>query len=363
MKKYFLIADIGGTNIRFSILEIFENFNFNFFLFFKNLNKITKITNNKNNQKFNYNFLFYKEFKTNNFKSLEEVINIYLDFVFEKNFKKKKKIDLDIKNLKGFFALAGPVLEQEKINLTNSNLKIFKKEILKKTILEDVFFMGDFQALSFGVLDLKKKDLINVNQINLKKNLRENLYRRCVIGSGTGFGSSFIFKNRFDKNYQIINQEFGHQDLSICFEEEYFLEKFLQKTFKRKNIELEDILSGRGLESIYLFLTQKKLSAQKISLLNQKKDKFAKKTFDIFFTFYARAIKNYTISTMSFGGVFIGGGIILKNLNFNKKKFLKEFYDNLKFYDLLKKTPIYIIKNNKTTLIGLKEYILINFLK
>jgi glucokinase len=56
---------------------------------------------------------------------------------------------------------------------------------------------------------------------------------------------------------------------------------------------------------------------------------------------------------MALGGIFIAGGIALKNKEiFNTPTFISEFENTYRRSDLLKKIPIYVIMNYDVSLYG-----------
>lgn len=297
-----LAIDIGGTNLRYSFYN-------------DNLKLICKDS--------------YRYDKTENFETL------VLDILSRRNFRVKVLL----------ISAAGPI-DKDKVKLTNSNIQIDKKKLIKKLNIKEVHIFNDFYALAKTVPFLNSKNLISINNVRKKRNL--NL---CLIGAGTGLGQSFLYYNETEKKYNIIASEGGHILFPFKKEDQKF-EDFLIKEYKLKNIEIEDILSGSGLEKIYHFLSGKKLEAVEISMKFQ--DSKVQKTFDMFSKFLARASRIYCIENLAFGGVYIGGGVIQKNLDkINKEIFIKEFLDNQNFKEKLEKVPLKIIKDNIVTLDGL----------
>jgi glucokinase len=302
MESTHLIGDISATN---STLAIIKD------------NKITNI----------------KHFKTSNFKNLSELVFTYL---------KEKNCNIE----KASFGIAGPI--NTKLKLTQNKIKIDKTNIVKKLKTKKVFFLNDFVALSHSIISLKKTELLTLNKgINSKNNI-------LVIGAGTGLGISYL---KYEKNnYRIIPTEYKNLKFDL---ENNELEKELKEFLNKKKLIYEDLLSGKGIETLYSYLQKTKyvkektnLSAEKISK-SKKKNKCSKETFKLFFNLYAKAIKQLVILKKCYGGVYIAGGVIQKNLDFNKKQFLEEIQKNQK----LKNTQINIIKDYNTSLIGLKNYL------
>ena len=175
----------------------------------------------------------------------------------------------------------------------------------------------------------------------------------------------------YDNNFNAyipIPSEGGHSDLPIKNDFEFQLVDFVKKL---RNISLplsyEEVLSGRGIESIYLFLRSlekycdteysKEIdeSSDKTPLISKyrKMDETCKETFRIFTRFYARCAKNFVLDTLSRGGLYIAGGIASKNRDiFSSEEFVNEFESGHNRSDLLKKIPINVIVNYDVSLYG-----------
>jgi len=141
------------------------------------------------------------------------------------------------------------------------------------------------------------------------------------------------------------------------------------KKFRRisQPLTYEEVLSGRGIESIYLFFrnTQKLEDTQytkeidnsvnKTPLISKYKnmDETCEETFQLFTKFYARCAKNFVLDSFAVGGLYIAGGIAVKNKEiFTSKDFTDEFYNAYRRTDFLKTIPISVIVNYDVSLYG-----------
>lgn len=72
----------------------------------------------------------------------------------------------------------------------------------------------------------------------------------------------------------------------------------------------DDVLSGRGLRLLHLFLTGERREAHEIAA-----EALGSETGTLrwYARFYARACRNWALSTLCTGGLFITGGISLRN--------------------------------------------------
>jgi len=305
-ERYFLLLDLGGTNANFLLYDYIEK---------------------KEIKKF--------DFKTKNILNFEKFLNKLLEDI-----KNKLKINVNV----GYFAVAGKLNKnRNKIKLTNYDLEINKKEIIKKTNLNKIYLFNDIEPVAFAIEDIGDKNYFILNQKKTNK-LKDNNSRdknNLIISIGTGLGVAI------NKKGNIISTESGHMKINL--KDTYNLEivKFLEKELNRK-IEYEDLISGRGIENIYYFLTNKKLSAKKISQLKTK-DEFTKKTFEIFFE-YIREFVLMNLKENKYNNIFFGGGVIQNNLLYFKKQLLNIFKK-------IKGENFFILKNYNITIKGLIKLI------
>jgi glucokinase len=168
--------------------------------------------------------------------------------------------------------------------------------------------------------------------------------------------------------YVSIPSEGGHGDFPAQNNLEIQLVEFVKK-FRgiSQPLSYEELLSGRGIESIYLFFRNKQelkdtqytkeidIADDKASLISKYKnlDSTCKETFRLFTRFYARCAKNLVLDTLARGGLYIAGGIAAKNKEiFSSKDFAEEFENAYRRIDVLKSIPIYVIMNYDVSLYG-----------
>ncbi|KPA16824.1 glucokinase [Candidatus Magnetomorum sp. HK-1] len=253
------------------------------------------------------------------------------------------------------------ILNKEKTvcELTNANLVVDLESIKKENFFKPVIMINDFEAIGYGIDHLMDKDIIPIS--NPPKNKEKTKKEvRAVIGAGTGLGKTIMVYDRQADSSFSISSAGGHGDLPVTNKFELELANWIQKDRGGDApIEYEDVLSGRGIERIYRFLEEsrnrhqtKKISAQWISQ-NVNKNDLCTKTFELFITFYARALRNFALEVMPIGGLFIAGGIAMKNpIFFQKSAFMREFEKNYTHKQLLQKIPISLIVNYDVSLLG-----------
>jgi len=326
MKKrnVILAADIGGTNASFGLVDISGK----------------------------YPVIIHKaRFDTKGSSDFSCLLGGYLNTMADDGFEAPKK---------ACFAIAGPV-EKTRGRLTNTELTVDAKEVIANSPLAEAIVINDFAAVSYAVPGLQKKDL------NIVKNgKKEPQGPIAVIGAGTGFGKSLLVWDNHTEGYAVAASEAGHCDLPAHTTEELrFIEHTKKRLFQKEPAEWETALSGRGLENIYAYLKARRpasgkgeqtekipgLRAEEIGA-RRKTDPLCKETFRWFETFYARAAKNTALENLATGGIYIAGGIVTKNQDMFTSMFNAEFMDSLRHKDLLKRIPVFSLKNNDASLIG-----------
>ncbi|PIN81746.1 hypothetical protein COV13_00305 [Candidatus Woesearchaeota archaeon CG10_big_fil_rev_8_21_14_0_10_32_9] len=256
--------------------------------------------------------------------------------------------------------------ERNFVNSIRNKIKINSKELEKK-IRKRVFLLNDFEALGYSINILDKNNLKTIIKGTEIKHAP-----KILIGAGTGLGKSILFFDKKTKLYIPLPSEGCDADYSCQDNIEQELCKFITKGARR--LRQEEVVSGRGLQTIYQFLTEHKKYTQDLkqnkfyeeikkskydSVLITKyknKDPISRKTYRLFSTFYARLIKNFALETLSSGGIYLAGGIAIRNPEILGKEFKDEIKKLSKSQKFIKQYPIHLITDKKISLIGAAIY-------
>ena len=301
--------------------------------------------------------LFTYDFETKKLDSLNPAINQVLNHV-------KEKFDFKVDN--ACIGAAGVISKEKNFaDLTNVSWNIDLREIINQTTLKKAFIINDFEAVGYGINLLDKNDILNITPGNKPDEFR---LTKAVIGAGTGLGKSILYFNERINGYIPLQSEGGHSDLPVYNDFELKLLEFIKKSNKiSQPVCYEEVLSGRGLVNIYNFLKSQNISEKnfvfdeidksidKPVLISEYKniDETCKKTFELFTRFYGRCAKNFVLDSMATGGLYIAGGIAIKNKEiFSSEYFFEEFISADKRSDILKQIPIYVITNHNVGLYG-----------
>lgn len=326
-------VDVGGTNTNLGVAGVKDN---------------------------SLKFLFSLSFKSKELNSLIPAVSETLTYA-------SNKYDIVVED--SCIGAAGVVSpSQEYVKLTNVAWDVNSEELVQKTPLKSAVIINDFQTIGYGInlLDCKNPNDIFIVKSEQKKN--QKMATKSILGAGTGLGKSILTYDEHFDAYIPIPSEGGHSDFPARNSFELELTDFIKK-FRNisQPVTYEELLSGRGIESIYMFLKQsgKFIESQYSTEIERSNDKAATiskyrkddelcaETFKLFTKFYGRCAKNFVLDSLSVGGLYIAGGIAAKNKDiFTTNDFLSEFEDAYRRSEVLKETPIYVINNYDVSLYG-----------
>lgn len=321
--KNVLVADIGGTNVNFAVLD------------------------NK------FNIVFKKEYKTIEVKNFTELV---------------KNLLTELKQFNIFdacFAFAGPInRERTEGKGTNISWNINIDEIRIKTRLKKIFLINDFEAIGFAIDIMKPEQYSEITSYG--RNSKGTL---AIIGSGTGLGVGICAD--IGNRHLPIQSEGGH--VNIHFDMTNPLEKKLHDFLKKRKFpdEYESLLSGGGILTMYEFLLGQKLKHNKKIENNIKraheserpalisnaaineKDILCMKVMDLFIRFYAKAARNLALTSLC-SELIIAGGIPPRILTRFQEGFFENFveHDVKNFRNILERTTILVITDYNISLYG-----------
>lgn len=252
--------------------------------------------------------------------------------------------ELDIRLM--CLALPG-IVHAGRCSLTNLDWQLDSKQLEAEFDIEQVIFINDFEAAALGVLGLTARDYIVLNQGQPKQNSI-----KVVTGAGTGLGLAWLHHNQ--DRYWSNPTEGGHMDFSPNTDQQIALLKNLMQSFK--HVSFERLLSGEGLQRIYQFITQQENelpSAEDISKLAHEGNREALQTLELFIEIYGSYIGNLALLFQPAGGIYIAGGIAAKHTaRMTSKTFEETCLQKGRMQKLVKKTPIYLVTNERLGLQG-----------
>jgi Glucokinase len=180
----------------------------------------------------------------------------------------------------------------------------------------------------------------------------------AVVGAGTGLGHCAIRKGAGDR-ICVIPSEAGHAAFPFYKGDEARFMDYLMERTRIKHPHNDLVVSGSGLSYLHAWLTGEMLHPDQVV----RRIGHGSETTKFFARFYARACRNYVLNTLSTGGLFITGGVAIRNpfLVMNDS-FREEFINAPHYRDMLETIPISLVCDEDVGVIGAAWYGMIKHL-
>jgi glucokinase len=244
------------------------------------------------------------------------------------------------------FGVAGPVLEG-RVTVTNLPWKVEAASLARAIGCPEVRLMNDLESTAYGALFLDSEHLLTLNEGIARR------AHRCVIAAGTGLGQAILFWD--GARYRPAATEGGHVDFAPRNEREMGLLRFLLQRYDR--VSYERVLSGPGLLNIFDYLIEAEDPGAVVGEAGVSGAcATCREAVDLFASLYGAQAANLALSSMALGGVYIGGGIVTKLLpRIQSGGFMESFTFVGRFESLMAETPVQVILDPKTSLLGAAE--------
>jgi len=246
-------------------------------------------------------------------------------------------------------AVAGPVTAGS-ARFTNRGWTISEDD-LRKFGFNTAVLVNDFGALAFAALVLQESDLRSIGPPI--KGLDGGTV--TILGPGTGFGVSCLARDG-DRVVPMAT-EGGHMGFAPSDEAELAVLKSMLKKMGR--VSVERLLSGSGLEGLYLTLEQlagreaRALSAADISTHAARGDPNCAAALTMFCSIFGAVAGDLALAHGARGGVYIAGGIAEKNEEFlARSPFRARFEDKGRLSPFVATIPTKLIINPDVALLG-----------
>ncbi len=291
-----------------------------------------------------------ERFVSRDFDSLESLVEKFLE-------------GRDEKLAAACFGVAGPVIE-DMSRTTNLPWLIDEEGMRRRFGVGQVHLLNDLEATGHGILGLSDDQLLVLNQGAAVEH-----GNKAVIAAGTGLGeAAFLWTGQ---RYEVLASEGGHTDYAPRNEIEIELLNYLLT--KHKRVSYERVLSGPGLVNIYNFLKSREGAqaeglddelansedaAKTISKAGmEKRSELAVTALDIFAAVYGAQAGNLVLTFNATGGIYLGGGIAPKLADkLTDGTFLEAFKAKGRLSPMVAASPVFIVMNPKTALMGAARY-------
>ena len=267
------------------------------------------------------------------------------------------------------FAVAGPVIDG-RADATNLGWVVDQRELSESLGIERLAVINDLESNAYGIAWLAPEDIDTINEG--APGARGNA---AVVSPGTGLGEAGMYWD--GRRHWPFAAEGGHTDFAARTRLEFELLEYLRPLYG-EHISSERVVSGPGLVHIYEFLRDTGRGEEPTWLADEMRDPKAdpaacisnaalsqrsalcERALDMFIELFGAEAGNMALKVMARGGVWLGGGIVVKIRERIKAtdSFMKGFAEKGRLSDILRDMPVRVILNDKAALLGAARYAL-----
>jgi glucokinase len=251
---------------------------------------------------------------------------------------------------------AGPVIDNA-VRMTNCPWLVSLDEVRQASNATRAFLLNDFEAVSMSLPALGDADLRKIGGGSPMPG-----FPCAVLGPGTGLGVGGLVADRH-RGHVAIASEGGHADLAPSNERELAILKHLID--QHGHVSAERVLSGPGL--CVLFDTIAALDDRKLQtplpqeIAAQAGDgscPISREAVALFTGWLGAFAGDLALTLGARGGVYLAGGIIREWGDlFDEGLFRRRFEAKGRFRDYLAPIPTYIVTARHVALIGLSQMV------
>lgn len=270
------------------------------------------------------------------------------------------------------FGIAGPVINNTS-KLTNLGWMLEAEALQRELKIPWISLINDFAAVGYGVLGLAPAEIHTLRSGEPDPN-----GTIAIIGAGTGLGEGYVIP--YPGGYRVFATEGGHVDFAAKTELEYQLLRFLKEQYNLDRVSTERVVSGMGIQSIYLFMRSRGICEESPEVAQAYEtwqhefgreektvdlaaviskhamdgsDYLCTETMSLFIRAYGSAAGNLALKLLPAGGLYIAGGIAAKNLPLLQRgEFIEAFSQKGRVSSAIEKVPIHVVLNPRVGLIG-----------
>jgi len=248
------------------------------------------------------------------------------------------------------FAVACPA-DVEEIAFTNSHWHFTKTQLKKLLGCNNLFVINDFEAVAHGITELNDNDLV---QVGGDKPVATKPIG--ILGAGTGLGVAGLVPA--ENSYHVLDSEGGHADYPPTTDRMAAVVDVLREEYGR--VSLERLLSGKGIFNIYRSLCKinkidraYETPAEVAAAAQGGSDELALQSLNMFCSGMGSAAGNLALTYGAKGGIYIAGGVVPRFIDFFiQSDFRHKFEEKGRFVSYLKPIPIFIVVRENLGLLG-----------
>lgn len=146
-------------------------------------------------------------------------------------------------------AVAGRV-DADRVQLTNSGWSFSARALSESQRFEQLRIINDFEAVGHAVGALRAADLQPIGPQRLSMPLNQGVC--AIVGVGTGLGVGGVIANQ--GSFSVLATEGGHASFAPTSEQSIEVLRWLRRKYGR--VSAERVLSGSGLANLYSALSE-----------------------------------------------------------------------------------------------------------
>ena len=304
-----LVADIGGTNARFALVE-----------------------------NDNFHLMEARSLICADYPGIVEAIEDYLD---------KVKIG---QPERAVISIASPVLG-DRVCMTNHAWRFSVDETRRELGWKAIQVINDFTALALALPHIPESECLKIGGGEIEAG-----HTKAVIGPGTGLGVSGLAP--CGERWVPLEGEGGHVSYGPLTEREQAIIQIIRQ--RKDHVSAETLVCGRGISLLYEVLTGLDKADAKILKPGEITDLAVKKhcpqaveALNIFCEVLGTISGNLALTLGARGGVYLGGGILPKIVPFLlASNFRQRFEQHGRFTEYLRRIPTSLIQIEYPALIG-----------
>ena len=252
---------------------------------------------------------------------------------------------------RGVLAVACPVTG-DRVRLTNRSWDFSLDEMRLSLGLDELRAINDFAALALSLPVLGEGDLRRV-----KAGTRATGASMALLGPGTGLGVAGLLPAA--GAWWPVLSEGGHRDLAVAADDrEWQVYRVLFR--QRGHVSAEDVLSGPGLVQLASALRELEGRPEEdltpplvVERARADADSIEAETVRLFSTWLGAVAGDLALILDARGGVFVGGGILPKMGElFDEDAFRRRFLAKGRYREYLEDIPIDLILHPTAALLG-----------
>ena len=247
-------------------------------------------------------------------------------------------------------ALAGPTQGLQG-KLTNGPLRVDLSGVEQQYGLSCCLLLNDFTAQAFATITLVGANAWPVRGRGSTD--AESSQTKAILGAGTGLGAASLVccgAAKGGNRWLAVPSEAGHAPFAFAGAEEHAYQTFLARKLGCDCPSVENVLSGQGLSVLHYYLTGQFFYPPAVGEQALSHDT---PTTQWYARFLGRFCRQWILSTLSWGGLWIAGGIAAKNrLCVEHPAFLQELAAGVDMGGVVAATPVMLITDANSGLWG-----------